>query len=107
MVPDWVDLYTLGVWDASTREWLAGQHYRYENHSITDDGSSIYFYNVAQIRQVVKPLHSARQNQTSSVGLFAGMVLQSDESNFSLWGRYDVTGLEDAMEYLTCFRRVR
>ena len=106
-VPVWVDLYTLGVWDADTREWLAGQHYKYENPLVTDEGASIYIYNTIQIQQLVGLLHSARQNQNSSVGLFAGMVLQADEKNFSLWGKYDVSGLEDALGYLTCFEGVR
>ena len=52
-------------------------------------------------------LNFADQNRKPHWELNAGMYSIEDESNPGFWGRYDVTGLEDALAYLTCFEGVQ
>ena len=105
-VPAWVDFYVIGIWDTRASEW-SDQYYSYENPFITLDGASIYLYNPVQVRQVLELLHFADQNRKPHWELNAGMYSIEDESKPGFWGAYDVTGLEDALAYLTCFEGVQ
>lgn len=102
-----MDIYRLGMWNNKDRDWEGDRVYTYENPIITLDKGAIYIYNTVQVRQLVGLLRYALQNRDADVVLLAGMYSLADNDRPGLWGEYNVTGLNDALDYLGCFRGIR
>ena len=102
LVPSDVDTYVVGIWDTSAEAWKEGDVHFYYEPILTDDMSGIYVTNQAQVRQIFgiiqKAARQTNQHQALNAGIFAG----NDES-ISFWGEFDVTGVQDVVEYLPCF----
>lgn len=102
-VPSSVDTYDFGVWNNKAEEWTEGQHQRYRSPVLTDDGSSIFISNNTQLGEILDVLRAAEASQNPDLIFNAGMFDSTKDDGESLWGEFDVTGLEDALEYLPCF----
>ena len=103
-VPTEVDTYTIGIWDNSAESWKEGEIRHYEDPILTDDGSSIYISNQAQVNQMFSIIQASIQQQNRHQALNVGIYdSDSDDDDISLWGELDATGLGDAIDYLGCF----
>ena len=102
-VPVEVDTYAIGIWDTASESWKEGEVYFYKDPVLTDDGSGIYIFNQAQVRQMLSVLQKASQLQDRHQILNAGMYDSKDTGDIELWGEFDTAGLDDALAYLPCF----
>ena len=102
LVPPEVDTYVIGIWDTSAEAWKEGDVHFYYEPKLTDDGSGIYVINRAQVKQIFSVIQKAARQQNQRQALNAGMFAENDDS-IAFWGEFDVTGLQDAVEYLPCF----
>lgn len=106
-VPPWVDTYVLGMWDDREKDWLDEHYHRYYDPTITLDGAAIYIHNRIQVSQLLELLEYASRNQSSRYAFNTGMYDLDNDNQTGLWGEYDVSGLENALEYLDCYAAVR
>ena len=106
-VPSRVDAYMVGIWDSTEREWLDIHYHSYEDPFVTLDGGAIYICNRVQVRQIVNALRFADDQNPSRLAFNTGMYDLSDDNWLGIWGEYDVSGLDDTLAYLDCFRGVR
>ena len=103
VVPPSVDTYVVGMWNRKTGAWVDDDLRSYKNPLFTDDGSAIYVSNKTQLRQIIGILEKANQNRNPDLALNVGMVDSKNEDVTALWGEFDPTGLQDALQYLPCF----
>lgn len=103
VVPPSVDTYAVGVWNEKTDSWVEGDLGWYKDPLITDDGSAIYVTNQTQLRQIIRILEKANQNRNPDLVLNVGMFDSKNDDMEDLWGEFDPTGLQDALQYLPCF----
>ena len=102
-VPSSVDTYAIGMWNDRTDEWVDDDLGWYKNPIFTDDGSAIYVVNQTQLREIIRILERANQNQNPDLVLNAGMFDSVNDDVEGLWGEFDPAGLEDVLDYLECF----
>ena len=86
-----------------TDDWVEGDLGWYKDPVLTDDGSAIYVINQAQLRQIIRILENANQNRSPDLVLNVGMFDSKNDDVLGLWGEFDPTGLQDALQYLSCF----
>ncbi len=103
VVPQAVDSYTVGIYDAGTKSFVTGASHTYADPILTDNEAAIYIRNNAQISQIVAVIKKADANRNPNRALNAGMFSFSKDDDFAAWGVFDVTGVDDALEYLGCF----
>ena len=97
-----VDTYAVGIWNADTGEW-EGDLGSYTDPVVTDDNSSVFISNRAQLRQIVRILMTAAANRNPDLALNIGMFDSTTEDGASNWGEFDPTGLQDVLGYLPCY----
>ena len=100
---EYVDTLVFGIWDDVDSEYLVDHEHFYSNPVLTDDGSSIYINNNAQLRQIITTLTRATEGMEPSQSLISGMWEQDKDDDFGLWSEFDSAGIGDALRYLGCF----
>ena len=103
VVPPSADTYVIGMWDGEAGDWVQEGLGWYKNPLITDDGSAIYITNRIQLRQIITLLETALVNRNPDLTLNVGIFDSENEDVVELWGVFDTTGLQDALQYLPCF----
>ena len=102
LVPSEVDTYVIGIWDTSAEAWKEGDVHFYYEPILTDDRWGIYIFNQTQVRQMFSIVQKADRQANQHQALNAGMFAEKYES-IGFWGEFDVTGVQDVVEYLPCF----
>ena len=102
VVPPEVDVYAIGIWDYSTEAWRDGEYYEYLV-AVTDDESSVYIQGRAQLRQLVGMIKKVLEEDNPNHLFIVGIVDLTGETGIELWGGFDPTGFEDALDYLVCY----
>ena len=102
-VPAGADTYTFGVWNTSASEWESGQVLRVSNPGFTDDGSAVYIYSQAQVREILAIIRQADANQAPGLVLSGGIFVDGADDDSGVWGDFVPAGYEDALDYLPCF----
>ena len=101
-VPSWVNSHSYGFWDAERGEWSENIIYFYDP-ILTDDGSSILISGRTQLRQILSMLRTAAGPLPEGYVFVAGMWPGYGSSQRGLVSDFDPTGLNDVLDYLTCF----
>ena len=99
---DYVNTFVFGIWDASDSAYLANHENIYSSPVLTDDGSSIYITNIAQLRQILATLTFAADGLETGHLLIAGMWESDNDTVVGLWSEFDPAGIDDAIRYLGC-----
>ena len=103
VIPEYVNTYFFGIWDDANEIYLQDQQHIAYSPILTDDGSSIYTINNAELRQILDILTYATEGLEPDHYFVAGMW---DEDNFDasrLWSEFDPAGIDNVLRYLTCF----
>ena len=101
-VPPSMDTLTVGIWDHGTNAWAEDEVWHYGNVVTTEDRAGVFITSKAQVRQILSTLQKADQNREADLVFSVGLY-DSTEDTEGLWGEFDPTGLEDALDYLPCF----
>ena len=101
-VPPSMDTLTVGIWDHGTNAWAEDEVWHYGNVVTTEDRAGVFITSKAQVRQILSTLRKADQNREADLVFSVGLY-DSTEDTEGLWGEFDPTGLEDALDYLPCF----
>ena len=103
-VPPSMDALTVGIWDLGTGAWVEDEVWHYENVVRMEAGMGVFISSNAQVRQIFSTLRKADQNRDADL-VFSVGVYDSTEGTEGggMWGEFDATGLEDALDYLPCF----
>ena len=102
VLPEHVDQFIIGILNESKGEYLPDHRHTDYNPVLTDDRSSIYIANKAQLRQIMATLTHAAEKPQIDQYLVAGIGTPENE-NFILLSEFDPAGLHDALQYLGCF----
>ena len=101
-VPSWVTSHSYGFWDEGRGGWSENVIEFYEP-VVTDDGASIYISDRTQVNQILSMLRTATGPLPEGHILVAGMWPLDASVQTGLVAELDPTGLDDVMNYLTCF----
>ena len=101
-VPPPMDALTVGIWDYGTDAWVEDEVWHYRNVVTVEAGIGVFISSNAQVRQILSTLRKADQNREADLVFSVGLY-DSTEGTEGLWGEFDPTGLEDALDYLPCF----
>ena len=101
-VPPSVDALTVGIWNHETSAWVKDEVWHYENVVRMVAEMGVLISSHAQVRQILSMLQKADQNREADLVFSVGLY-DSTEDTRGLWGEFDATGLEDALDYLPCF----
>ena len=103
-VPSSMNTLTVGIWDHGTDAWVDDEVWHYKNVVTIEDGSGVFMTSNAQVRQIFSTLRKADQNREADLVFSVGLYDSTDGTRGrGLWGEFDPTGLEDALDYLPCF----
>ena len=101
-VPSWVTSHSYGFWDEGRGGWSENVIEFYEP-VVTDDGAAIYTSDRTQLSQILSILRTATGPLPEGHILVAGMWPLDASVQTGLVAELDPTGLDDVMNYLTCF----
>ena len=99
---DYVDTFQVGIWNGVTRLFEEEHDHFDLNPLLSDDETSVYIPNRAQIRQILATFSYAANGLSSQESLTAGIWNSEDETT-ALWAGFDPTGIGEALEYLGCY----
>ncbi len=102
-IPQYVSQYGFGIWDVANDTYLENHEHFYYSPTITDDGSSIYIFNAAELRQIINTMVYAAEGLEPDQYLIAGMWESENHPNPTLWSEFNAAGIDDALLYLGCF----
>ena len=100
--PEGMDRYTIGLWDSEAGVFTDdGADYP---TAFTDFGDGIYIQNRAVVRSIIALLEQTANGLPSGQTLVAGVWDSSGNGTQELWSAFDPAGLDDALDYLDCYR---
>lgn len=101
-VPARADAYFAGVWNQRKGSLMERGSRLYFHPALTGDGSEIITESQSQLRRLLRVLGAAARNRNPDLVLVAGIFDSAVDRLEGVWGKFDVTGLDDAMRYLPC-----
>ncbi len=102
-IPHYVDAYAIAVWDDTSEDFLEHHGNFYSDPLVTDDGSSIYISNSAELNRIVNTLTYTAAGLEPDQVLVVGMWSSEDDNVPEYWSAFDPSGIDDALQYLDCF----